>query len=806
MTTESTGEQPGAPRYNVAIDDEDQSLDARGDGVAPESWAARLGPLWSALIVAAPFAGVVAGSSEFFYDDHFRFSTPIAGMFAEAVRGHHLPLWNPWILTGTPLVAERGSMVAHPGMLLALVMEPSHAIGTLIVLLLAVLAAGSTALLRALGVRPVLAVGMGAAIGLSGPALSYTGNAPFLATLAFLPLVLRAALAIAAGQGSVFGAGLALGMALLGGDLPGALLCALLALVAFHAGGGRLRATWPRLASVAAIALVVGAGSWFPVVWALPLSERGAGIPAAEAGKWSFHPAELVGFLWPHPLGLPLPRFTFWPFRWMGERLFLHSVWMGAIVSAASWLALSRKAPRVARTFAVAALVLLLAATGASTPLWTILRPLFTFLRYPSKLAGPAALLLAFAGAVMVDRTLDRPRGLRLLGLWVAAIAALGALGGTALQSLLARRAEAPDEIVEAAARALRLDTARVALLAVAAALLGLLLERGRLSRGRATAGLALLLFLDGFATTADLVWTRAPVTAARPAYLPEVGRRGPRVMRLSEVHTARLALDDRAFSDEQLRHAALLRPMTNAFYATSVLDPYGLYLGEVAAAMAELAKRNPLALAEVTASDLVLAAPGSRAPWLLAALQSRELVPVATSPAGAVVLRPAHPWPRSFLVSAAAPAPGSEIPARLARDSRQVWLSRERVLRGGKLAAWDPGALPASILAASAAPVVAVAPVAWRPGAASYRVVVAAPALLVEIDAFTPGWRAYLDGREASILQANVFGRAVAVPPGSHVVEWRFSPPWVVASLLASWIGLPLGLLVLALRRRRRG
>jgi hypothetical protein len=789
----------------AATHDEDEPLETQGEVATHDAWAARLAPLWAALGAMAPFVAVLSGRAEFYYDDHFRFSTPIAGMVAEAARGHYLPLWNPWILTGTPLVAERGSMVAHPGMLLALVMEPSHAVGTLMVLLLGVLAAGSTALLRVLGVRSVLAVGVGAAIGLSGPALSYTSNAPFLGTLAFWPLILLSALRLASGKGSVWGGGLALGMALLGGDLPGALLAAVVALFVFRAGGGRLAAHWPRLAGVGAIALIVGAGSWYPVLWALPGSERGAGIAASEAGRWSFHPAEILGFIWPHPLGLPLPRFTFWPFLWLGqERLFLHSVWVGSLVSAASVLALRRGGERVSRNFAIVALGLLVMATGEWTPLWLLLRPIFTFVRYPSKLAGPAALLIAFAGAVVLERLLARPRAMRRLCLCVAGLGALGAFAGTLVQSMLARRAGASPEMVQAAASALRLDTARVALLAAVGSALFFLVERGRLSLARSAAFLAALLFVDVFSTTADLSWTRASVTPSRPAYLPDVGPRGPRVMRLEEVTRARLGLNEKAFSDEQLRHAALLSPMTNAPHHAGVLDPYGLYMGEVAVAMAEMTRSNPLAFAEVSATDVMLALSGSRAPWLVDAVQSKRLVPVSTVLAGAVVLRPTRALPRSFLASAASLVPRDEIPRRLAQDAGRVLVSRERGMRGGVSSPLDPLAVPAWLLAEPSGAVAAAVPTMWRPGAASYQVAPVAPALLVEVDAFAPGWRVFVDGREGTVLQANIFGRAVVVPPGAHTVEWRFFPRLVVASLLASWIGLAAGLLVLLLRRRK--
>jgi hypothetical protein len=777
-------------------------LEFAGCKVEADGIGQRWAPLWAGLIAMAPFIGVLLGRAEFYFDDHFRFSAPIAGLVAEAVRGHYLPLWNPWVLNGTPLVAERGSMIAHPGMVLALIMEPSHAVGTLMVLMLGVLAAGSTALLRALSVRTALAVGVGASIGLSGPALSYISAAPFLATLAFWPLVLLSALRLAEGKAVALGGGLALGMALLGGDLPGALLAAIVALLVFRARGGRLRAKWPRLCAVAGIALVVGAGSWFPVVWALPYSERGVGIAASEAGRWSFHPAEILGFIWPHPLGLPLPRFSFWPFRWLGEqRLFLHSIWVGSLVSAAALLALRKGGERVARTFTIVALVLLVAAMGRWTPLWFVLRPLFTFIRYPSKLAAPAAFLLALAGAVVIERLLAKPSKMRNLCLIVTGLGALGATGGMLAQSLLARKAGAPAEIVLLAASNLRTGTLRIAMLAAVGAALFIFVERGRLSLARAVPLLATLIFLDVFATTADLSWTRVPVTPSRSAFLPDVGPRGPRVMRLEEVSIARLGLNEKAFSEEQLRHAALQSPLTNLSHHTGVLEPYGLYIGDVARAMADMANANPVALAEVTAADLVLAAPGSRATWLTNAVDNRRLVPVAGSTAGAVVLRVAHAMPRSFLASAATLVPREQIPRRLSQSPDRVLISAEKELREGGLVPVPAAAIPPSLLNEATRPPVAVFPTAWRPGAASYQVSTASPVLLVEMDTFMPGWRVVVDGQEQPILQANVFGRAVVISPGTHTVDWKFGPRLVIASLIASWLALAIGMLALLLR-----
>lgn len=50
-------------------------------------------------------------------------------------------------------------------------------------------------------------------------------------------------------------------------------------------------------------------------------------------------------------------------------------------------------------------------------------------------------------------------------------------------------------------------------------------------------------------------------------------------------------------------------------------------------------------------------------------------------------------------------------------------------------------------------------------------------PAILVFTDAYFPGWRAEIDGKEAAIYPANYLFKAVEVPPGSHLIRFYYLP-----------------------------
>ena len=63
--------------------------------------------------------------------------------------------------------------------------------------------------------------------------------------------------------------------------------------------------------------------------------------------------------------------------------------------------------------------------------------------------------------------------------------------------------------------------------------------------------------------------------------------------------------------------------------------------------------------------------------------------------------------------------------------------------------------------------------------------------AFLVLSDTYFPGWKAYVDGKEEKIYQANYNFRAVLLPPGDHRVEFIYRPMSFIAGAAVTVLGI---------------
>jgi len=79
------------------------------------------------------------------------------------------------------------------------------------------------------------------------------------------------------------------------------------------------------------------------------------------------------------------------------------------------------------------------------------------------------------------------------------------------------------------------------------------------------------------------------------------------------------------------------------------------------------------------------------------------------------------------------------------------------------------------------------------------------APAYLLLLDAYYPGWTATVNGEPAAVLRANVMFRAVAIPAGTSEVILTYQPQWYPAALIGGavvWAGVLIAAAALARAR----
>jgi len=152
-------------------------------------------------------------------------------------------------------------------------------------------------------------------------------------------------------------------------------------------------------------------------------------------------------------------------------------------------------------------------------------------------------------------------------------------------------------------------------------------------------------------------------------------------------------------------------------------------------------------------------------------------------------------------------PGPSPPLP-RVSLHGRWEVLPEEEILR--RLA--TPGFAPDSLLLIEREPPVPQ-PVAPPSGVADIqeygpdRVLVRAscdgPACLLLTDAWYPGWEVTVDGSPADLYRADYAFRAVFLPPGDHVVDFRYRPESFRHGTMISCATLVFAALLFAAGRR---
>jgi hypothetical protein len=745
------------------------------------------------------FAPAILGG-QFFYRDVSQNHYAMRSLDVAELSSGRLPLWNPHLTFGQPLLANPNYMVLHPTTLLFALLPFDTAFAWGIVLQYLLAAVGMFVLLRDQGLSRPAAWLAGVAFAFSGPLLSLGKWLTRRAVLRGRPLWYLAAAAVLAVE-VIAGEPLMILATLVFGFLFAARGAA-------RAGEGDVKeddtplaGRVVRMALVAGLAFLLAAPQILSTMELMPLSERGAGFGYELASKWSTHPLRLWEFLVPGWFGDPV---SYQPLQWWGEGFFestlpfLLGIYLGGPVLLLAWMGLcSVREQPLARLLGAGLLVSLLLALGRHVGLYGLLYdflPGFDRFRYPSKFL----LILAFCAAGLAGVGLDRlvrgasaalRRRLALGGavlvglplaawltltLWPAggakllhgAMGAMGSPGGPRQDVVLPLMAWA---------------CLRAALITGAGWLLAWGIGTGALRRGRPVLLLCALVAADLYGANGhlnpvvDRAWYRE--TPALSRTIAEGEPRG-RIYRHPRPDGFGLRFDPEAgdtsigFQWDRLslrnvtalqhglyfgydRNNERLNPGTSAFLSLRMEAEYSLEekirtwkLGSIRYVQSYQELHHP-DLTLVTRSDTV------------------------HRPASTMEFETSHPLylyqvestlPRARMVGAAEFADRRD--AALDRMRAVSFRPRDTVLLPGPAGtqAGGPGRAGATI-------------VVDEPRAVEVLTDADFPGWLVLSDTFFPGWEARVDGEPAEILPGYLMFRAVAVPAGKHRVSFHYRP-----------------------------
>lgn len=736
---------------------------------------------------ALPAAWILASGHTLVWRDTAQLNAALRPMIVDSLRQLRVPGWNPWEGAGQPLFAQLLNGVLHPvSIALAMLTRSTDA---LIVALYVFGALGAWFAARALRVGSAAAAGAALAFALSGYALSMADNTSYLMPTATGPWAVAGLLMASRCRGGWAAAALAIAALALSGD-PGSLF----AFTLVGAALAWLEGRWRGLLSAglgAALGFGLAAVQYVPSWIYMADTARGAGLlNPADLHRWALAPwrmLELVapGFFVGVPRSYDAPVFAALDGATPDRFPFTPSVFVGAPVLLLA--ALGARRSRAARWLLGLALLFLWISLGHRAGGQQLLSwiPIWGALRYWEKMVGPLTLCLALAAGAGVD-ALGEGRS-RVLVRAAAAGAALAALGAGAM-SVPGEGGVFADEVAvgELARQHLQIGlvhaTIALAALAVAAA------AGNRRPRFAAAAAVAVIFLQSAAASPFALhLGSRAALEVRPPALAaPPPGPRvvGPLGCDFPQGNGKLDAIDLLNACERRTG-----RPSTNA---EAGVDSIATYSSLTPHRWDMIIGSGPLfwPLARRFATSHVLAHPPT---------SEREAGALQAATAGAT----------GFQVLDAGQLLVWELPHRpWASFAPAVRIARGRDEAGALLAEELEADRPTVVVETGGSPpAISVGRVLSVRRAAEEVVIEAesaADALLVVNDAWSAGWKAFVDGAEVELMPADVLVRAVRWPAGRHRLVMRYEVPGLLTGEILSALAAVVGAAVFAWQRRR--
>ncbi len=741
--------------------------------------------------------------------DNAHLYVPVRAMTAWSLAGGELPLWNPYVGCGVPFLANPMTQSVYPGNFVFLLFGAVAGIKVFYVAHTALLTYAFSSLARAFGASRRASIAGGLLFALAGPIVSLHWNPLWTAGLPWMLLALASTHLLVLGRVEVkrllaIAACLALtvlagGFELIVGytffaaaDVAAATFLRRDRLAGSSLRGRVQRATmyYGALTVAGSAALALGAIQLLPALELFRESSRSCGVSMATAGLWSLPPLRLLEWLAPQ-LYLEPESGTHWgtlllPNESYYSTPFLPGIYLGApaVILAAIGVGRIRRGDRrlLLGTF-VCTLVL---AFGITTPIFELARnlvPGIALFRYPVKLVVFAVIPLALAATFGVDALLTKSDGARrpaavawIVTLLVALPLSFLVFAPDPFEAWLSDRLARTSFETHAAAL---VRAARSALLygTILAAAVSALISLRRRFPASIGAGLILVVAIaDLVIVGRDLVETAPTLgVVVRPPNVP-----------------APAALADP--TGEQRIHCVPPGPFRYFFQPYHAMQ-FGYRSTVDYGAM------------DLRGHSLLRDALGENDPRLLALASARLRlsVPLESPHIFEARIESVPTLPRARLVPFAAIAESDDdaigyIASAAFRPEREVVLSDAPIELGRVNRSRTPKNEPAGSEDRCRLTIDERRHI-------RIDIETASEAFLVLSDTWYPGWETTVDGEQASCYRANLAFRAVRVPPGRHVVEFRYRPLsilWGIATSAVAASCLGAVFVIGAMRRRR--
>ncbi len=770
------------------------------------------------------FADILFSSKNFYYRDILNFHYPLRQTLIDSYASGQLPLWNPFIYLGQPMLANPNYMALYPTNLFHLLLPFNYAFKLHFLIHPILGGLGAYFLLRRLTLPGIPALAGAIAYQFSGSVLSFLNLYNLLPSTALLPWIGWAFQGALQGhrvrRTLLFGFMVALQVIAFEPILFQCCLLLILALSILYLLEQKDRKRSMRaLVFVLCSALVFAAGlaavQFVPTLELLPLSARGSGLDYSMASGWSMHPADLLNFFVPNFYGIlyKIDSSTSWGEKFHEFReAYLVSFFLGSVVMFLAVMAFLSSRSRLRNVLASFGALALLLALGKFAPLYPLLYrhlPLFDLGRYPSKYSLLATLFIAMLAAIGLEAVVERLAARRLRWSVKWALTAGLAVGGAFLYLGLIwsfnpdglmdmiRNATPPNLVATKNYQAIAAGLARSLIATGAFLMLGAFMPLAWRKRRCSADALGLLVL---FLITAELLpqnFGLSPlISGADVDYVPEFvsiirqNQTGALFRSVTpdyltpELPNLRLSAPNRSIAWRVLYNKRCGRNFDGIRQKLqySLYQPVDYLNSQESAALMSRSANLPVAQKLTLLANLnctMFPAIGELKDSRLTQIGALDTL----SNQDYRLYRLSGALPRAYFASSV-----------IETGSRQA--SLDRLLEARSL-------LQNTVILDSA-PVTETRPVStdlnsvritrYENNRVTCEVTADSAGYLVLLDSWYPGWKAYLDGRKVDVLRANYAFRAVALDPGAHHVEFIFKPVSFIAGALISCATLLIG------------